>query len=145
MIVVADTSGVLALFNRADPEHFAVRRAADAASTLVISPLVLTEVHHVASVRASRKVADGVLGVLADRVMAGRIVFPTVGGESLRAAVEVRGRYDRLNLDLVDAMCVVLADEFETDNILTLDRRDFHALRPLAEFPAFRLLPDDLS
>jgi hypothetical protein len=32
MIVVADTSGILALFNRSDPEHFLVRRAADAAS-----------------------------------------------------------------------------------------------------------------
>lgn len=35
------------------------------------------------------------------------------------------------------------ADEFDTDAISTLDRRDFRALRPLHRYPAFRLFPDD--
>ncbi|WP_280373416.1 hypothetical protein [Nocardia abscessus] len=43
------------------------------------------------------------------------------------------------------AVCVALADEFDTDTILTLDRRDFRTLRPLGRYPAFRILPDDLS
>ncbi|CAM2852369.1 hypothetical protein [Skermania piniformis] len=49
MIVVADTSGLLALFNKSDPSHFAARRAADTASSLVVTPLALTEVHPAAS------------------------------------------------------------------------------------------------
>ncbi|WP_342217193.1 PIN domain-containing protein, partial [Nocardia abscessus] len=68
MIVVADTSGILALFNRSVPEHFAVRRAADSAGAIVVSPLALTEVHHVASVRAGREVADGIVALIADQV-----------------------------------------------------------------------------
>lgn len=145
MIAVADTSGLLALFNRSDPEHFAVRRAADTVSALIVSPLALTEVHHVASVRANRKVADAILNVLADRVTANRIVLGDVTAAQLRIAVDVRANDQGMNLDLVDAICVALADEYDTDAILTLDRRDFRALRPLGGYPAFRLLPDDLN
>ncbi|WP_280256739.1 type II toxin-antitoxin system VapC family toxin [Nocardia abscessus] len=145
MIVVADTSGILALFNRSDPEHFAVRRAADSAGAIVVSPLALTEVHHVASVRAGREVADGILALIADRVASTRLVISSVDAAQLHAAVDIRKKYGDLNLDLVDAVCVALADEFDTDAILTLDRGDFRTLRPLGRYPAFRILPDDLS
>lgn len=143
MIVVADTSGLLAMFNRSDPEHFAVRRAADSASALVVSPLALTEVHHVASVRAGRKVADRILGLLAERIASTRVVLAQVDATQLATAISVRGTYDGLDLDLVDAVCVALAAEYDTDAILTLDRRDLRVLRPLNGYPAFRLLPDD--
>ncbi|MBW0273128.1 twitching motility protein PilT [Nocardia sp. MH4] len=143
MIVVADTSGLLAMFNRSDPEHFAVRRAADSASALVVSPLALTEVHHVASVRAGRKVADRILGLLAERIASTRVVLAQVDATQLATAISVRGTYDGLDLDLVDAVCVALAAEYDTDAILTLDRRDFRVLRPLNGYPAFRLFPDD--
>lgn len=145
MIAVADTSGLLALFNRSDPDHFAARRAADAASAIVVSPLALTEVHHVASIRADRRAADSILRSLAERVASSRIVLPEVDARTIRTAVEVRARYATMNLDLVDAMCVCLADEFDTDAVLTLDRRDFRALRPLTRYAAFRLLPDDFD
>ncbi|WP_342800236.1 PIN domain-containing protein [Nocardia sp. No.11] len=143
MIVVADTSGLLAMFNRSDPEHFAVRRAADSASALVVSPLALTEVHHVASVRAGRKVADRILGLLAERIASTRVVLAQVDATQLATAISVRGTYDGLDLDLVDAVCVALAAEYDTDAILTLDRRDFRVLRPLNGYPAFRLFLDD--
>ncbi|MFD3744453.1 type II toxin-antitoxin system VapC family toxin [Nocardia sp. NPDC058633] len=143
MIVVADTSGLLAMFNRAEPEHFAVRRAADSASALVVSPMALTEVHRVASVRGGRKVADRILGLLAERIASTRVVLAPPDAAQLEVALSVRATYDGLDLDLVDAVCVALAAEFDTDAILTLDRRDFRVLRPLNGYPAFRLFPDD--
>jgi hypothetical protein len=39
---------------------------------------------------------------------------------------------------------MALAGQFATDAILTLDRRDFRAVRPLSGRAAFRLLPDEL-
>ncbi len=63
-----------------------------------------------------------------------RLVLGQVDAERLRAAVHIRSTYAGLNLDIVDAMCVVLAAEFDTNAILTLDRRDSRALRPLAGF-----------
>lgn len=42
-----------------------------------------------------------------------------------------------------DAMNVVLAREFRTDVIATLDRH-FRMIRPITGHDAFRLLPDDV-
>jgi predicted nucleic acid-binding protein len=44
---------------------------------------------------------------------------------------------------LADAVNVALAARYETDTLLTLDRRDFRALCPLSRHRAFRLLADD--
>jgi uncharacterized protein len=38
---------------------------------------------------------------------------------------------------------VALADEYKTDCVLTVDHRDFRAVRPLSTYTAFRLLPAD--
>lgn len=56
----------------------------------------------------------------------------------------MRARYRDLDLDLADAVNVALAADFDTDAVLTLDRRDVRAVRPLGHHKAFRLLPDDL-
>lgn len=40
-------------------------------------------------------------------------------------------------------MNIALATEFDTDAVLTPDRRDFRAVRPLGRHKAFRVLPDD--
>jgi hypothetical protein len=39
---------------------------------------------------------------------------------------------------------VALAAEYRTCCALTLDCRDFRAIRPLTPHPAFQLLPDDM-
>ena len=56
----------------------------------------------------------------------------------------MRARYRDLDLDLADAVNVALAAEYDTEAVLTLDRRDFRAGRPLGHHKAFRVLPDDL-
>ncbi|MGP4091971.1 PIN domain-containing protein, partial [Streptomyces sp. KR55] len=47
MIVIGDTSGLVAAFNTDDPEHAATRRALGEASATVISPLVFAEIEHI--------------------------------------------------------------------------------------------------
>lgn len=74
----------------------------------------------------------------------GRVVLPEITGDHLGAAQSVRGRYRALDLDLADAVSVALAADYDTDAILTLDRRDFRAVRPLGRHKSFRVLPDDL-
>jgi predicted nucleic acid-binding protein len=143
VIAVADTSGLLALFNRADPEHRQTAIAANACGLLVVSPLALVEVHQVASVRADRRTADAVVGTLVARAEATRIAIATTTPRLLSTTLAVRRRYAGLDLDLADAAAVVLAAEYRTDVLLTLDRRDFRAIRPLTGNQAFRLLPDD--
>jgi predicted nucleic acid-binding protein len=61
-----------------------------------------------------------------------------------RKARRVQTRYVGLRLDLADAVNVVVAEQYETDSILTLDRRGFRAICPLTSHKVFRILPDDL-
>lgn len=49
-----------------------------------------------------------------------------------------------MRLDLTDATVVVLAERYETIDVVTLDRRDFRVVTPLTGQVTFRLLPDDL-
>lgn len=143
MIVVADTSGLIAAFNTSDPEHKAAAEALDHAGLVIVSPLALGEIDHVVAARASRGAADRVLDQVRVRVDAGRAHLAEVDARTLAVALTVRRRYQGLDLDLGDAVNVALAARYQTDTLLTLDRRDFRALRPLTPHPAFRLLPDD--
>ncbi|MFE4047769.1 type II toxin-antitoxin system VapC family toxin [Streptomyces sp. YIM B13518] len=145
MIAIADTSGVLTLFNRSDPDHHAARKAADQCGFPVAGPLALTEVHQVATSRAGRGAADGILRSLTERVRQMRLVLAPPTPEIMDAAPAVRARYASLDLDLVDAVNVALAAEYGTDAILTRGLRDFRALPPAGgDFSCFRILPDDL-
>jgi predicted nucleic acid-binding protein len=78
-----------------------------------------------------------------DNAEVGRIVFPNITADMLRRAESVRHRYSDLRLDLTDALNAVIMEEFETNYILTLDRRDFRSIKPLTEHAVFHLLPDD--
>lgn len=145
MIAVADTSGLLALFNRSEPEHRAATAAADACGLLVVSPVTLTEVHQVAGVRAGRQAADAILSTLVARIETTRVALADTTARLLRVALQLRRRYANLDLDLADAVAAAVAAEYRTEVVLTLDRRDFRAMRPLTAHEAFRLLPDDLQ
>lgn len=71
-------------------------------------------------------------------------MIPEITEDHLAAAQSVRVRCRALDLDLADSVNVALAADYDTDAILTLDRRDFRAVRPLGRHKAFRVLPDDL-
>jgi uncharacterized protein len=49
-----------------------------------------------------------------------------------------------LDLDLADAVNVALAAQYQTNAMLTLDRLDFRAMRPLTHTNGSGSLPDDL-
>ncbi|MBX9394943.1 PIN domain-containing protein [Streptomyces sp. TRM72054] len=145
MIIVADTGGLLAAFDPDDKDHVGALDVLSRAGLVILSPLALTEVHQVATSRAGRSAADHAVKAIAKRVQRGRIVLPDITSDTLTRAVMVREQYGGLDLDLADAMAVVLAADHATDLVLTVDRRDFRAIRPLdGRFPNFRLLPDDL-
>lgn len=144
MIVVADTSGVIAASDRNAEETVACRTVLSEAGTVVISPLVLAEVDHMAKVRFGSSARTTIISFILAQVRSMRFELPQVTAEILHAACAVQRRYAGLNLDLADAVNVVFAAEYRTDAIMTLDRRDFRAIRPLTPHKAFRLLPDDL-
>jgi uncharacterized protein len=144
VIVIADTSGIVAASDRNARESAACRRILREAGTVIISPLVLTEVDHLAKARFGSRARITII----DFVIAGtrqmRFQIPETGLEILDTARLVQQRYADLDLDLADAVNVGLAAQYRTDAVLTLDRRDFRAMQPLTSHKWFRLLPDDM-
>ncbi|MER7967958.1 PIN domain-containing protein [Streptomyces sp. NPDC096080] len=144
IIVVAHTSGLLAAFDSTHPEHQASNEAIMAARLLVMSPLLLAEIDHVATRELGREAALSAVADIRTWMRRGRVAVPEITEDRLRVAQSVRARHRGLDLNLADAVNVALAADFDTDAVLTLDRRDFRAVRPLGRHKAFRVLPADL-
>lgn len=144
MIVVADTSALFAAFDSAQPEHSAATVVMED-EVLLISPLVLTELDHLIHRDFGFNAAVEVAQALTARLTDGRYRLAALTTADLMAAAEVRVRYASLQLDLAGAVGVVLAHRHHTNEIFTLDQRDFRAIVPLTpKFNAFRILPADL-
>ena len=144
MIVVADTSGVIAASDRNARESAACQGVLREAGTVIISPLVLTEVDHLAKARFGSRARTSIIDFILARARQSRFQIPETGLEILDTARLVQQQYTNLDLDLADAVNVALAARYRTDAVLTLDRRDFRAMHPLTPHKWFRLLPDDL-
>jgi predicted nucleic acid-binding protein len=145
IVVVADTSGLLAALDDSHPARDAARVVLQTAGTLVVSPVLLSELDHVARRVLGRRAAHAAIDDIRYWARAGRAVIPPITPDILDTAQAVRLKYADLELDLADAVNVALAAEFRTSAVFTLDRRDFRAARPLTAHEAFVLLPDDLS
>ncbi|MCL2734095.1 MAG: PIN domain-containing protein [Actinomycetia bacterium] len=144
IIVVADTSGLLAALDSTHPEHQGASEALMTAGLLVMSPLLLAEIDHVATRELGRDAAVSAVDDIRRWMRVSRVVVPEITETHLGTAQSLRARYGSLDLDLADAVNVALAADYDTDAVLTLDRRDFRAVRPLGRHKSFRLLPDDL-
>ena len=136
-MIIADTSGLLALYNRREPAHVAVAQAVTAAvEPLVVSPYVVAELDYLLATRLGVEAEIAVLRELA----AGAYEHAVLATDDLAACAEVVGRYRDQAIGVTDASLVVLADRYRTRTVLTLDRRHFNALRPLTG-GRFTLLP----
>jgi hypothetical protein len=136
-VIVADTSGLLALFNRREPQHAAVRDLVAATpDRLAVSPYVLAELDYLVATRIG---VDAELAVLAE-LAGGAYVLADIGPDDLHRARRVIERYRDQEIGLADASLVVLADRWGTRELLTLDHRHFDVVRPLTG-GRFRLLP----
>ena len=144
MIVVAGTSGIIAASDRNARESAACREILQEAGTVVISPMVLTEVDHLARARFGSTARISIIEFIIGKLRQSRFQIPETGLDTLTSARLIQQQYAALDLDLADAVNVVLAGRYRTDAVLTLDRRDFRAISPLTPHKWFRLLPDDL-
>lgn len=145
MIVVADTSGIIAASDRNARESAACQEILQQAGTVIISPLVLTEVDHLAKARFGSHARNAIIDFVISQARETRFQIPETGIEILDTARLVQKQYASLDLGLADAVNVALAAQYRTDVMLTLDRRDFRAVRPLTRQKWFRLLPDDIE
>lgn len=136
-MIIADTSGLLAYFNSAEPRHSAVASVVDSAEEpLVVSPYVVAELDYLL---ATRHGVEAELAVL-EELAGGAWMLATFDAEALDAARSIIDRYRDQQVGVADASLVVLAERMRTRRILTLDRRHFEVIRP-QRGGRFSLLP----
>ncbi len=128
-MIVADTSGLLALFNKREPTHEqVVEYVNEQIQPLIVSPFVIAELDYLVSTRLGAEAELIVLRELAG----GAYDLPTLSAEDLALCSDVVENYKDQSIGVADASLVVLADRYRTKSVLTLDRRHFDVLRPLA-------------
>lgn len=138
-MILLDTSGLLSALFSDQRQHEACAAALrEAEPPLIISPFVLAELDYLITKYAG---VEAELEFLAD-VAAGAYEVASFAGADVAEAGRIVGRYRDLNIGLADSSIAVLAERFETTDVLTLDERHFRSLRT-KRGDAFRLLPAD--
>ena len=136
-MIIADTSGLLAFFNRREPAHEATTAILESTGEPVsVSPYVVAEIDYLVATRLGAEAAVVVL----DALSSGAYVLDTIDVNGLRRATEIVRRYQDQEIGVADASLVVLAERHRTRTILTLDHRHFDVLRPL-DGGRFKLVP----
>lgn len=143
MILIGDTGGIIAAFNRGSAIYTAAREAMFSAPAMSVSPLVMLELEHIMTRDFGRSAAYSINDWLLKSAQSHRVVIPDVSATDLQQTRAVQNRYLDLELDLTDALNVVLAFRHRTNRLLTTDERDFRAITPLTHHTGFQLLPAD--
>jgi hypothetical protein len=120
--LICDTGALIDYLVASAPDHAAFRRAMDGARTRYVPDLVLAEVDYF--LRERREVMAGLMGEL--RRGAFTYAQPTL--PQLVRAVEIDQGHPSLDLGLVDASIVALAEELGVTRLATRDVRDFGAV-----------------
>lgn len=137
-MILVDTSGLLANYDRDDRHHAAAARILARPQQRVLSPFVLAELDYLLS-QLGGQAAE--LAMLED-VARGVYQLAPFGSADVAAARAVIERYADLRLGLADASLLVLAQRHDCHDVLTLDQRHFRVVAGPGGLP-FRLLPAD--
>ena len=140
-MILLDTSGLLAAIDEAQSHHSAAAQTlAEVEGPFLLSPFVLAELDYLLATKVGQRAELALL----EEVAGGVYKLEAFDDADVRAAHDVIARYRDLALGLADASIVVLAQRYETSDVLTLDERHFRALRSFDDRP-FRLLPADAT
>ena len=120
-----DTGPLVAYLDASDPNHAETAACLDDfTGQLFTTSAVITEAMHfaVASPAGPRLLADFAAAI-------GLSVFDITQPATLPAAADLMDKYSDLPMDFADATMVLLAEQADTLEILTLDRRGFTVYR----------------
>ena len=135
--MIADTSGLLAYYNAAEPAHERVKAVVESSNEpLVVSPFVIAELDYLLATKVGVAAELAVL----DELASGAYELPALTAADLVTCGQIVRRYADQSIGVTDASLVLLAKRFETRNILTLDHRHFDVLKSL-QGKKFAVLP----
>lgn len=122
--MIVDTSALLAYFDINEPRHRDVaQHIDDTDEPCVVSPYVLAKLDYLVTTRFGRSAELKVL----EELYEGDWELASISTDQFREITEIVGRYQE-PIGIADASNLVLADQFKTSIIATLDRRHFSFL-----------------
>jgi uncharacterized protein len=131
--VICDTGALLDYMVVSSPDHAAFRAAIDSARARFIPGLVLAELDYFLNEERAA------MNLLVRDIQRGAFIYAPPTDAQLGRAMAIDSEYADLELGLVDATVVALAEELELTRLATRDVRDFSAVR-LADGRAFELV-----
>jgi predicted nucleic acid-binding protein len=139
MALIADSGAIYAVYDADDRHHAAVVAVLqEDPGPVVVPAATLAEIDYLLreylGVDAELQFLEGIL-------QGCYLLAPLLEPDLIRCR-ELIAQYRDLKLGLADASVIAAAERFRTHRILTLDERDFRAVRPRAG-GAFTLLPAD--
>lgn len=137
MALIVDTSAVLALLDANDPAHGACASVASADHQLIVPPLTLAEIDY----WCRKHDAGHALAAFVSDIRNGAYELASLSISDVQRALELGEQYRDLDLGLVDASVIALAERLRITTVVTLDRHDFSVVRP-RHCAALTLLPD---
>ena len=140
--LIIDTSGYLVAATAKHPLHSAAREILTRVEQPpIVSAFVMAEIDYLTLDKGGVGQEIDVI----DDLSSGAYELPDLDVDDLRTARDIVAKYRDLKIGLTDALNAVLADRFDTNEILTTDQRYYRAVAPMSRrFSAFRLLPSDL-
>ena len=125
MLTHVDTGLLVAILDSGDPWHGFVReRLTSFSGHFATTGAVITEAMHLL-----RPIPGGARELLRFLHDAGMVVEGNVSVGFLHQAVLLMEKYADAPMDFADATLVVLAEELETERVVTLDERGFRTYR----------------
>jgi hypothetical protein len=133
--LLLDSGGLVSLLDRSQAQHRKFVEFFGAWDGPVVSTeAVLTEATHLLGrLRGGRQAC-------VDFFLSGGALLVPATTAALRRSRELVDQYSDLPMDYADATLVVLAEELETNLVLTTDRRDFTVYRTRSR-RSFRICP----
>ncbi len=138
MSLIADSGALYAIYDAGDAQHRRVRRVVERERGPIIVPtLILAEVDYLLreflGIAAELDFLEGIAG--------GAYTLEPLAAQDLVRCRELIAGYRDLDLGLADTAVMATAERLGIPRILTLDERDFRAVRPRKG--PFVLLPSD--
>jgi predicted nucleic acid-binding protein len=136
MLAVVDTGPLYASLDLDDADHHACAAALSRPGLrLVIPMLVIAEVAYLAATRLGANVEATFIQAL------GTLDVDAPPPQEWTRIAELIRQYANFPLGATDASVIALAERLDTPHVITLDRRHFHAVKPL-HCEALQLLPE---
>lgn len=137
MALIADSGALYALYDQRDKHHKAVRAAVTAESGAILIPVaILAEISYLLTSRLGQKAETRFL----EGILRGAFTLYPFTVDDAAECKEILAQYADWELGIADAAVIAAAERTGVRRILTVDTRDFRAVRSRRGEP-FELLP----